>query len=84
MPDEVGINKISETGEYKIYYRQGARLVDGKLVGGRYNENLAYYTNSELDAALTLINIAEQEQRRGNDVWISNSKLTQSVLSGNL
>ncbi len=66
----LGITKVKDTREWKVFWRENGRLDEGK----------AYYTDDPEDAAKTLWAMAGEAQRGGREVEISNSLMTRSLV----
>ena len=60
----LGITKVKDTGEYKIYWKEN----------GRYDEAKAYYTDDLEDAKSTFIDILFRAQQAGYDVRVAGDK----------
>lgn len=66
----LGIDKLPETGEFRVSW----------IEDGRYNEDKSYYTNYEIDAVGTLLSQVKDEIVRGSKVSISGNKLTSRLV----
>jgi len=70
----LGITKVKGTDEYKIVWNENGHPI----------EKNAYYTDSGLDAVLTLYNIAESTQRKGSKVYLATNRLTHNLVTSYL
>jgi len=67
---ELGISKVADTGEYRVYYR----------LNGVDDEGKAYYTDDRRDAANTLVSILNRLESQGEGAVIAPYRMTYAVL----
>lgn len=67
----IGISKVRNTGEYRVYWKED----------GRDNEARAYYTDYPSDAVDTLFDVETRSQLAGIPVRISEDRVTTLLIS---
>ena len=69
----LSIAKISDTGEYKVLWREDSKST-------RPKEEAAYYTPDPVDAVDTMLDMAERTANVGNEPHITKTGVTQSAI----